>query len=149
MTHRLTKGTEYYGLNEVFSNISVAYLKKKQKTQKTPPTKNQKTCGLCEFLQLSRDSLQRASLQPSARQAPLPRSVSSSAGLGPWLPSAMSQFKAQLRGKINQNRPGQEKFGICSFKGTNSHIKIPFLSKNFKTIYRKDLGQWILFTCYS
>lgn len=33
MTHRLTKGTEYYDLNEVFSNISVAYLKKQPKTE--------------------------------------------------------------------------------------------------------------------
>lgn len=58
MTRRVTKGTEYYGLNEVFPNISVAYFKKQQKTY-----------GLCESVQFS-SSLQRASSQPSRQAGP-------------------------------------------------------------------------------
>lgn len=42
MTHRLTKGTEYYGLNEVFSNISVAYLKQQKTPQNPKNTTNKK-----------------------------------------------------------------------------------------------------------
>lgn len=135
MTHRLTKGTEYYSLNEVFSNISVAYFKKQQKTY-----------GLCEFLPFS-SSLQRASFQPSCQAGPIHQLCKQLRRAGPWLPRAVSQFKARLRGKIHQNRPGQGKLGICSLQGTCSHIKTQFLSDMFKSIYRKDLRQWILFTC--
>lgn len=82
MTHSLTEGTEYYGLNEVFTNYFSSLFKKTNNKPSPPPTKNRKPVDYV-FLQFPGDSLQRASLQPLARQAPCPRSVSSSAGLGP------------------------------------------------------------------
>lgn len=51
---------------------------------------------------------------------------------GAWLLSAVFQVKAQFRGKTHQNRAGQEKFGICSFKGMHIHIKMQFLSEILK-----------------
>lgn len=73
------------------------------------------------FLQLSSDFFQQASFQPSFPPVKplLTRSVSNYCWAGPWLSSAVSQLKARLMGKIHQNRPGQGKFGICSFKGTH------------------------------
>ena len=35
---------------------------------------------------------------------------------GPWLPSAVSQLKARLTGRVHRNRPAQGQFGIYSVK---------------------------------
>lgn len=85
-------------------------------------------------LQLSSDLFQQASFQPSPSQAPCAYQVHEQLLLGwAWLPSAVFQFKARFRGNIHQNRPGQGKFGICSFKGMHIHIKMHFLSEILKS----------------
>lgn len=58
--------------------------------------------------------------------------MSNYSSAGAWLPSAVFQIKARFRGKIHQSRGGQEKLGICNFKGMHIHIKTQFLSEILK-----------------
>lgn len=82
------------------------------------------------FLPSSSDPSEQASFQPSRQSGPLCLTGPTIAGA--WLLSAVFQVKAQFRGKIHQSRAGQEKFGICSFKGMHIHIKMHFLSEILK-----------------
>lgn len=91
--------------------------------------KKKTTCGLC-FCSYPVISFSRPAFTfPSVRPPVLTRSMSSNySWAGAWLSSAVFQVKAQFRGKIHQSRAGQEKLGICSFKGMHIHIKMQFLS---------------------
>lgn len=78
----LTKGTEYYGLNEVFSNISIAYLKKKKKKKQ-----------LVDYMSFAviQWFLSAGSFQPSsASQAPCAYQVLKQLLLGWGLGSSLS-----------------------------------------------------------
>lgn len=79
-------------------------------------------------LQLSSDSFQQAAfnLPLPVRPLVLTRSSSDYCWAGAW---AQVSVLSPIKGEIHQNRPGQGKFGICSFKGIYIHIKMQFLSE--------------------
>lgn len=91
MTHGLTKGTEYYGLNEVFTNYFSSLFKKTNDKPSPPTTKNRKPVDYVFFAVPWG--------LPSAGQR-ASQDCKQLCGAGPWLPSAVSQFKAQLAGEI-------------------------------------------------
>lgn len=68
------------------------------------------------------------SFQPSsARQDPCAyRSSSNYCWAGA---QAQVSVLSPIKGEIHQNRPGQGKFGICSFKGIYIRIKMQFSSE--------------------
>lgn len=71
---------------------------------------------MSEFSYLSGDFFQQASFQPSHHSGLLLTGGAWATIAGPWLPSAVSQLKARLMGRIHQGRLEQGKFGICSIK---------------------------------
>lgn len=48
---------------------------------------------------------------------------------GALAPECRVSVLSPIKGEIHQNRPGQGKFGICSFKGIYIHIKMQFSSE--------------------
>lgn len=82
------------------------------------------------FLPLSSDLFQQASFHPSHQSGPW----ATTGGLGPGSRVLCFSLKPELGGEIHQSRAGQEKLGICSFKGMRIHIKMQFLSEILKSI---------------
>lgn len=98
MTHGLTKGTEYYGLNEVFLNYFSSLFKKTNKQQTITNNKKRKNRKPVDYVSFcSSPGLPSAGQLAALGQAgPMSQVCKQLCWAGPWLRSAVSQFKAQL-----------------------------------------------------